>query len=236
MRQQLNLRAHSHEIQVSLLKRYIANVVAEIRVEIPLRQISHVVAIGGDIRFAAGELLETDGPGARELARDAFVAFCDEIERMNPERLVERFGLAASDAESVLPGLLVYKSLLLETQAERLLVSDASLRAGVLLDLAEPGGRLGMEEFQQVVLASAEALGQRYEFDRAHGRHVATLASQLFDALQEEHGLSSRDRLLLQVAGLLHDIGVFVSLRGHHKHSQYLLSSSQIFGLTDEET
>ena len=235
MRQQLNLRAHSHEIQVSLLKRYIANVVAEIRVEIPLRQISHVVAIGGDIRFAAGELLEPGHPGPRELARDAFVAFCDEIERMTPERLVERFGLATSDADSVLPGLLVYKSLLLESQAERLFVSDASLRAGVLLDLAEPGGRLGMEEFQQVVLASAEALGQRYEFDRAHGRHVATLASQLFDALTEEHGLSSRDRLLLQVAGLLHDIGVFVSLRGHHKHAQYLLSSSQIFGLTDEE-
>jgi exopolyphosphatase / guanosine-5'-triphosphate,3'-diphosphate pyrophosphatase len=65
---------------------------------------------------------------------------------------------------------------------------------------------------------------------------VARLATQLFDALLSEHGLSGRDRLLLQVAALLHDIGVYVGLRAHHKHSQYLLSASQIFGLSQEET
>jgi hypothetical protein len=32
-----------------------------------------------------------------------------------------------------------------------------------------------------------------------------------------EHGLGGRERLLQ--AGLLHDTGVFVSLRAHHKHS-----------------
>ena len=52
----------------------------------------------------------------------------------------------------------------------------------------------------------------------------------------DEHGLSDRDRLLLQVAALLHDVGIYVSLRAHHKHSQYLLAASQIFGLSDEET
>ena len=40
-----------------------------------------------------------------------------------------------------------------------------------------------------------------------------------------------RDRLLLEVAALLHDVGIFVSLRSHHKHSQYILSVSEIFGL-----
>jgi exopolyphosphatase/guanosine-5'-triphosphate,3'-diphosphate pyrophosphatase len=86
------------------------------------------------------------------------------------------------------------------------------------------------------MLASAEAVGHRYRFDRAHGRHVAKLATRLFDDLRIEHGLSDRERLLLQAAGLLHDIGIYVSLRAHHKHSQYLLGASQIFGLSDEET
>ncbi|MCA1651313.1 MAG: HD domain-containing protein, partial [Acidobacteria bacterium] len=73
-------------------------------------------------------------------------------------------------------------------------------------------------------------------FDRAHGRHVAKLAARLFDDLRGEHGLGDRERLLLQVAGLLHDIGIYVSLRAHHKHSQYLLAASQIFGLSADET
>ena len=59
---------------------------------------------------------------------------------------------------------------------------------------------------------------------------------QLFDAFQEDHGLGRRERLMLEVAALLHDIGIFVSLRAHHKHAQYVLASSQIFGLSNEET
>jgi exopolyphosphatase/guanosine-5'-triphosphate,3'-diphosphate pyrophosphatase len=86
------------------------------------------------------------------------------------------------------------------------------------------------------VLASADAVGHRFRFDRAHGHHVAMLATRLFDDLHEEHGLSGRDRLLLQTASLLHDVGLYVSLREHHKHSQYLLAASQIFGLSNEET
>jgi exopolyphosphatase/guanosine-5'-triphosphate,3'-diphosphate pyrophosphatase len=106
---------------------------------------------------------------------------------------------------------------------------------GVLLDLAA-GGRLSAADFQAQVLASAEAVGHKYRFDATHGRHVAFLAARLFDEFSNEHGLGERERLLLQVAGLLHDIGIYISLRAHHKHSQYILAASQIFGLSDEET
>ncbi len=237
MRQQLDLRRHRQELQVSLLRRYIANVIEEIRLEIPLRRVTHLVAIGGDVRFAASQILEREPDGsARDVPRDRFLAFCDEIERLDDESLVDWFRLPAVEAETLIPSLLVYRALLVETEARGVVVSDASLRAGVLLDLAEPGGRMGAEDFQQQVLTSAEAVGQKYQFDRAHGRHVAKLSTRLFEELRDEHGLSSRDALLLRVAALLHDIGVYVSLRAHHKHSQYLLAASQIFGLTDEET
>ena len=69
-------------------------------------------------------------------------------------------------------------------------MSDASLRMGVLLDLAG-GGRLRAADFQAHVLASAEAVGQKYRFDAAHGRHVAHLAARLFDELSREHGLGA---------------------------------------------
>jgi exopolyphosphatase / guanosine-5'-triphosphate,3'-diphosphate pyrophosphatase len=238
IRQQLNLRQQSHELQVALLKRYVSNVIEEIRVEIPLNRITNMVAIGGDVRFAASQILEgdTDG-GVREISRESFLAFCDETERLDEESLVERFRLPAVEAETLVPALFVYRTLLSETATRRLVVADASLRGGVLLELADPGGRVSAQDFEEQVLASAEAVGQKYRFDRAHARHVAMLATRLFDELgDEEHGLGERDRLLLKVAALLHDIGIYVSLRAHHKHSQYLLAASQIFGLSNEET
>ena len=237
LRQQLDLRRHTQELQVALLKRYIANVIEEIRLEIPLDRVSHVIAIGGDVRFVAAQLTGTEPEAdVREISRDQFLAFCDEVERMDEDSLVDRFRLPAVEAETLLPSLLIYRTLLSETTGARMTISSASLRAGVVLDAAEPKNRVTAEDFEHQVLASAEALGHRYRFDRDHGHHVAMLATRLFDELRAEHGLGDRERLLLQVSALLHDVGIYVSLRAHHKHSQYILAASQIFGLSNEET
>jgi exopolyphosphatase/guanosine-5'-triphosphate,3'-diphosphate pyrophosphatase len=237
LRQQLDLRRHSQEIQTALLRRYVANVIEEIRLEIPLGRISHFIAIGGDVRFAASQILEGDTTDAvREIPRDRFLAFCDEVERLDEDGVIERFRLPAVEAETLVPALVVYRALLSDTAARQVLVSAATLRAGVLLDVTEPTGRVSAEDLEQQVLASADALGQRYRLDREHGHHVANLCARLFDELKEEHGLGDHERLLLKVAGLLHDVGMYLSLRAHHKHSQYILAESQIFGLSSEDT
>lgn len=236
VRQQLDLRRHSHDVQVALLKRYVANVIDEIRLDIPLRRITNMIAMGGDVRVAASQMIDADmDSGAPEVARDTFLEFCDEVAALDEESVVERFRLPSGEAETFVPALLVYRTLLAETSAKRVVISDASLRTGVLLDLAQPEGPVSAKIFSEQVLASAEAVGYKYRFDRDHGRHVAHLSTRLFDELQSEHGLGDRERLLLQVAALLHDIGMYVNLRAHHKHSQYILAASQIFGLSDDE-
>jgi exopolyphosphatase / guanosine-5'-triphosphate,3'-diphosphate pyrophosphatase len=237
LRQVLDLRRHTHELQVALLKRSIANVVEEIAVSMPLERVTQVVAIGGDVRLAAAQILEQeDDDGVHEISSEKFLAFCDEVERLDDDGLVNRFRLPVVDAETLLPALLVYRALLAQTAARQIVVLEASLRAGMLLDFLQPAWRIGAEDFEGQVLASAEAVGHRFRFDRAHGHHVAMLATRLFDILRDEHGLSDRDRLLLQTASIVHDVGIYVSLRAHHKHSQYLLGASQIFGLSDDET
>jgi exopolyphosphatase/guanosine-5'-triphosphate,3'-diphosphate pyrophosphatase len=85
------------------------------------------------------------------------------------------------------------------------------------------------------VLGSAAVFGEKYRYDVFYARHVATLAVRFFDDLRAEHGFGVWDRLLLEVAALLHDIGIFVNLRGHHKHAQYILSVSEIFGLSRDD-
>jgi exopolyphosphatase / guanosine-5'-triphosphate,3'-diphosphate pyrophosphatase len=96
--------------------------------------------------------------------------------------------------------------------------------------------------FPDIRVAQAEepersflALGRTYRFDEAHSRQVARLALALFDQLQALHGLDKPDRRLLQAAGILHDIGISVSFRGHHKHSLHLVSRSDLPGFTPRQ-
>ena len=137
LRQQLGLRRLSHDVQLALLKRSIANVIEEMRFDIPLPRVTQMIAVGGDVRFAASQILEGEADdGVRELGRAAFLAFCDRIERLEEEELIDRFRLPAVEAETLVPSLLIYRTLLSETAAQRLVVSDASLRTGVLLGVA----------------------------------------------------------------------------------------------------
>jgi exopolyphosphatase/guanosine-5'-triphosphate,3'-diphosphate pyrophosphatase len=50
--------------------------------------------------------------------------------------------------------------------------------------------------------------------------------------MQTFHELDSEARLVLEVAALLHDIGHYVNVANHHKHTMYLIQSSPLIGLT----
>ena len=61
------------------------------------------------------------------------------------------------------------------------------------------------------------------------------MTDQLFAAFKGILGLQEQDRLYLLLAAYLHDIGSFVNNRSHHKHSEYIISSLNLFRLTEHE-
>jgi exopolyphosphatase/guanosine-5'-triphosphate,3'-diphosphate pyrophosphatase len=237
MRQRLGSWKGPHDRKVRFLTRLIRNVVEDIKREVALHEVTHLIAIGGDMRFAvtrlAGDALAKQRYTV--LDRDAFLSLCRDLSALPSETLTERFGLGPADSETLVPALLAYRALLEETEARDILVPLASLRRGLLYDMArgEEGARFA--DLSRLVMASALALGEKYRFDAAHGNAVSHLATRLFDDLRGEHGLQERDRLLLMVAALLHDVGVHVNRTSHHKHTQYLLGASDLFGLTRED-
>ena len=233
LRQSLASWHGRHEQRVALLSRHIANVVADIGREVQLSGATEVIALGSDIRFVAGQL--DAGEEIATLSRERFLEFSANIIANDEETLVERYRLPQVSAETLVPALLIYRALLLQTGATHLVVPDVSLRAGVLVALAGGSAEPALSDFHAQVIASAQALGEKYRYDAAHAEAVSRLATQLFEALVDEHALGRHDLLLLQVTALLHDIGVFISVRAHHKHTQYVLESSEIFGLSRED-
>lgn len=83
---------------------------------------------------------------------------------------------------------------------------------------------------------SARMLGRKYGYEEKHATHVADLSTRLFEELQAEHELPPRYELLLRVAALLHEIGLYVANQSHHKHSLYLIMHSDLFGLSRRDT
>ena len=209
LRQQLDLRRLTHDVQVALLKRSIANVIEEIRLDIPLQRVTHMIAIGGDVRFAASQILEgnADGRRAGDRAR--------RVPRLLRRARAARRGTAG-------------RSLSSSGRRGR----DARARAARLSHAAV--GNRGAAGWSSRTRRSEPACcstspsrvdgraprtsnSRCWPAPRRSGTSTGSIAhmaatsrcwpSALFDEFRDEHGLSSRERLLLQVAALLHDIG-----------------------------
>jgi exopolyphosphatase/guanosine-5'-triphosphate,3'-diphosphate pyrophosphatase len=130
---------------------------------------------------------------------------------------------------------MIYRTFLERTSAECLIVPNISIREGCLIDRVQGTGTGLRNDFYSQIIASAVNLGRKYHFDEEHGRHVAKLSLLLFDALEKEHGMTAHERMILEVAAILHDIGVFIRGPGHNRHGQYIIANSEIFGLKREE-
>lgn len=199
---------------------------------------SGLVATGGNIE-ALAELAgaEPDEQGVSHLPVRDLDALIHHLTRLSYHERMEQLHLGKDRADVILPAALVYHRLARVADVESILVPHVGLKEGLLLDLAEqitaPVGQAARAAGD--LNRAAISLGRRFMFDEAHGLQVARLALLLFDRLSGLHGLGPRDRQLLEAAAILHDVGLFVAFKKHHKHSLYLISRSELPGLASEE-
>lgn len=71
--------------------------------------------------------------------------------------------------------------------------------------------------------------------DMAHTIQVTRLSLRLFDELADLHGYADRERLLLECAALLHDIGWVQGWKGHHKSSLQMIRDNKLLPFDSKE-
>lgn len=86
-------------------------------------------------------------------------------------------------------------------------------------------------------LAEIHEAMNRLEPEPEHTRHVALLATRLFDETVAHHRLGPDERVVLEGAACLHDVGWPVSRKGagHHKHSARVIRAQKWTQLTPLE-
>lgn len=202
--------------------------------ELGLQRVSKLVAVGSDARLVASRLGRPLTDEVTVIPRDAFREFMAEIETLSPEELIARLDLSWNEAELLYPALVIFDTFVESTRADEILVPSASIRQGLLVNYAAGGST---EIFAAQVIAGARALAKHYRSDMHHAEFVRTQALILYDSLTAQLGLTGGPRLFLETAAILHEIGGFIGATSHHKHGQYIIRNSDIFGLsrTDKE-
>ena len=217
------------------LNENIRNTLGLLNMELDLAHVRTMVAAGNDALIVADRAGKEFNENCRIIKREDFIKFVETLRDFSIEDCVNQFGIPYTNAEMLIPGLLVLKLFLERTGAANVAVPLVSIRDGYLVDLVSGVDSSLQDEFFSQIIASAINLGRKFHFDEAHSRHVAHHCMMIFDALVKEHGMSRRHRIMLETAAFLHDVGTYIKSSGHQKHGQYIVANSEIFGLHNDE-
>jgi exopolyphosphatase/guanosine-5'-triphosphate,3'-diphosphate pyrophosphatase len=189
--------------------------------------INLIVAMACAARGEGVERLHGATASATEVAR-----LCRKLVRTNAAMRMALPGMDPKRVDQVTAAAMLAEFVLRHSHAAQLTACTWALREGLLLEMAQTKED---RTVRQARPASIGALAARFVRSNRHGRHVAALALQLFDATAIELRLPQSSRELLEYAALLHDIGHAIDHDRHNRHSYYLVKNAELPGFEPAE-
>lgn len=221
----------SAEHECALIREHIRGVVEQIRHDseeaLPASP-DALVIFGPDFSHISSPRVAGDA-----ITIDDLEQLASEIAHTPYGQRMERYHEDYASVGALLPASVTYLAVAKEFSPQNILMPREEYSRAFLLNLLP--SRKNDLALEEEVIHFALLLANRYRVDRGHSQQVRKLSSSLFDQLQDMHGLSRHDRLLLKVAAILHEVGGYISPKNHHRHGQYIILNSEIFGLSRKD-
>ena len=225
-----------HEHTANEIRLHVLSVLQSALPVRPRHTAAYTVACGGNAETLAGL---ASGPRMRgfmtlnpRLLRDRLW----NILQLNVEERMKSFSVRRDRAEVMGVAAIVLVTVASWLRLRQVIAPRVGVREGLLYELAsaQMGPSQPSEEQRnrsEVMLTGAESLADRLRCDLKHSEQVRALVLQLFDQLWPYHQLDFEARTILASAAMLHDCGVLVNRKAHHRHGEYLIHNAKIPGL-----
>ena len=187
------------------------------------------VGSSGTARSIEGILVQNKF-AANGITRDGLEQLRDlliDAGRADAERIP---GLKSARADVLPGGFAIMYAIFDELDIAEMTVSEAALRHGVLYDLL---GRVLHHDMRE---ATVVQFMRRYHVDAAQAARVRDLALRVYDQLVGVRGSEEDpDRMLLDWAARLAEVGLSIAHAQYHKHSAYVISNADMPGFSRVE-
>ncbi len=151
------------------------------------------------------------------------------------EEITKEYDLPRDLAETYLSYVIILNLLYLNKNQNQVHLLKISLSEAILahkllkIELSDKYNKTNQ------LISTAKYICEKYNSDITHAAYVAGICNDLFIALQDTLGLADDVLIYLTLSSYLHDIGNFVHNRAHHKHSEYIITSLNLFRLSEDE-
>jgi exopolyphosphatase/guanosine-5'-triphosphate,3'-diphosphate pyrophosphatase len=229
------------EDELARLKQFIARELRKAERRFGVLRVSLVIATSGTAAALAEASQETRKNGAandKPLAQTRNVRrLTTKLTKMTNAQRSSVPGIGPKRSEIVVAGAHVYAALLEHFALPGFVYSELGLRDGILDQmLAEQDAKTtAHQQFERERWQAVLGTCKRYGVDPRQADAVRQHALQLFRDLQPVHELPLEYRSWLEAAAMMRDVGKFMNYQGHHRHAQYIIANSELFGFTPQQ-
>ncbi|HEY1948823.1 MAG TPA: exopolyphosphatase [Bryobacteraceae bacterium] len=226
--------------ELKRLQGFVAREVNRIAPRIVAARVKNVIATSGTadaLAAVAGHMRKNGNRQRMQVSRAEMSRIAKRLARLPVDERRKIEGIGLRRAEIIVAGSIVYHELLDRCDLKGFRYSPLGLRDGLLAQMAaehdrstRSGKQIESERWESITRAVAH-----YHVDMKHALDVRDSAMLLFSALRPVHNLPPDFREWLSAAAMLYEVGDYVNRNGHHRHTYYIISNSEILGYTPQQ-
>lgn len=234
--------------EIGRMKQFVARELRRVAKKVDATGVKVVIATSGTaaaLSAASGALAKaakSKGKAVERRAPNTATArdvrrLADKLTKMNDAARSAVEGIGTKRSEIIIAGAHVYAELLEHYKLGGFRYSESGMRDGILSQmLAEEDARTSAHQmFERERWEGVLELARRYGTDPKLTEPVRQHAVQLFHDLAAVHGLAEEYLLWLESAAVLRDVGKFLNYQGYHRHAQYIVANSELYGFTPQQ-
>lgn len=167
---------------------------------------------------------------------EKFIGYLDKIRKKSIEMISSELSIPNESDPLVVPYMIIFECMAKKMGAEEIWAPGVGISDGIACGFALKNHIFKLDhDFDADILSAARCMAARYMSYSPHIDALCAMSTLIFDTMKKVHGLSSRERLLLQVAAILHDCGKYISIANAPLCAYHIIMSSEIIGLLHHE-
>lgn len=200
------------------------------------RKIQHVILNGDFLSETIFRDPKHRDRASRTMDRDSFEKWYAKIVGKSESELAASNNISLEMASLLRPSAVICHLIVTEMDPSLIWMPGTNLTRGMAYEFAENTKLLKMSHnFGNDIITAARHIARRYAVSKPHIENMDMTATAVFDATAGIHGMGGRDRLLLRIAVMLHDVGKYISYSNIGENTYNIIMSNEFIGLSHEE-
>lgn len=217
----------------NVLDEFIDSKIYSLKNDLKKIKIKYFVGIGDSLKYIK---VINNSKNDDFISNEEINDFYTTVYRKSSDQISNLYNITLSDAELLLPSIIIFRRFLNMTQAEGIFTPLVSLRDGMLVDMVDESFLTKRKkQFTNDIISSVWYIAEKYGVNPLHSAQVERISHYIFNCTKSIHKLGEKEKLYLRVGSILHDVGQYISLNHHGIHSYNIVMFENIIGFSERD-